>query len=63
MVNLLSKKIGSFISDCLITGFYRENKAVVLAVRDKKVTNGSLLAWKNYYYLNKAKTGRWSSME
>ena len=44
VVNLLSKKIGSFISDCLITGFYRENKAVVLAVRDKKVTNGSLLA-------------------
>ena len=38
-----AKKIGPFISDCLITGFHRENKAVVLAIPDKKILNGSLL--------------------
>ena len=40
--NLSSKKIGSFISDCLVTGFYKK-KAVVLAVPDKDIPNGSLL--------------------
>ena len=44
VVNLFPKKIGPFISDCLITGFHRENKAVVLAIPDKKILNGSLLA-------------------
>ena len=31
VVNLFPKKIGPFISDCLVTGFYKENKKVVLA--------------------------------
>ena len=44
VVNLSPKKIGPFISDCLVTGFYKENKKVVLAVPDKKVINGTLLA-------------------
>mgnify|MGYP001173364603 FL=1 len=44
VVNLSPKKIGPFISDCLVTGFYKENKAVVLAMPDKKVENGTLLS-------------------
>ena len=44
VVNLSAKKIGSFTSECLITGFYREDKSVVLAVPDKNIKNGSLLA-------------------
>ena len=44
VVNLSPKKIGPFISDCLVTGFYKENKAVVLAVPDKKVKDGTLLS-------------------
>ena len=44
VVNLFPKKIGPFISDCLVTGFYKENKAVVLAVPDKKVKDGTLLS-------------------
>ena len=44
IINLLPKKIGPFISECLITGFYREDKAVVLATPDKEIKNGSLLA-------------------
>lgn len=44
VVNLLPKKIGSFTSECLITGFYRGDKSVVLARADKKIKNGSRLA-------------------
>ena len=44
VVNLFPKKIGPFISDCLVTGFYKENKEVVLAIPDKKVKNGTLLS-------------------
>ena len=43
VVNLPPKKIGPFISECLITGFYKENKTVVLAVPDGKISNGLLL--------------------
>ena len=43
VVNLFPKKIGPFISDCLITGFYREDKAVILATPDKEIEDGSLL--------------------
>ena len=43
VVNFPPKKIGSFISECLITGFYRNDKKVVLAVPDKSISNGSLL--------------------
>ena len=44
VVNFPPKKIGSFISECLITGFYRNDKKIVLAVPDKSISNGSLLA-------------------
>ena len=44
VTNFLPKKIGPFTSDCLITGFYQEDKSVVLVVPDKKILNGSLLA-------------------
>ena len=44
VVNFPPKKIGSFISECLITGFYRNDKKVVLAVPDKSISNGALLA-------------------
>ena len=43
VVNLFPKKIGPFISDCLITGFYREDKTVILATPDKEIEDGSLL--------------------
>ena len=44
VVNFPPKKIGSFTSECLITGFYRNDKKVVLAVPDKPISNGALLA-------------------
>ena len=44
VVNLESKMIGSFSSECLITGFYRNDKKVVLSTPDKKIKNGSRLA-------------------
>ena len=44
VVNFSPKKIGSFISECLITGFYKNVNEVVLAVPDKTVPNGVLLA-------------------
>ena len=43
VVNFNPKKIGPFISECLVTGFYKNNKDVVLASPDKKIPNGSLL--------------------
>ncbi len=43
VVNLNPKKIGSFISECLITGFYHSEQEVVLAIPDKKIKNGSRL--------------------
>ena len=44
VVNFLQKKIGPFMSECLVTGFYADNKNVVLAVPDKKLKNGTRLA-------------------
>ena len=43
VVNFPPKQIGPFISECLITGFYKKDSSVVLAVPDKEVPNGSLL--------------------
>ena len=43
VVNLEPKKIGPFISDCLVTGFYINDKSVVLASADRKVQNGTRL--------------------
>lgn len=40
VVNFPPKKIGPFISECLICGFYREDGSVILAVPDKSVPNG-----------------------
>ena len=44
VVNLAPKKIGPFISDCLITGFYNQDKSVILAKPDREIPNGSLLS-------------------
>ena len=43
VVNFPPKRIGPFISECLITGFYREDGTVILAVPDKPVANGAKL--------------------
>ena len=43
VVNFPPKQIGPFISECLVTGLYRENGEVVLAVPDTKVQNGARL--------------------
>ena len=43
VVNFPAKRIGPFVSECLITGFYREDGTVILAVPDKPVPNGAKL--------------------
>jgi len=44
VVNFPPKRIGPFMSECLVTGFIREDASVVLAVPDKPANNGSKLA-------------------
>jgi tRNA-binding protein len=43
VVNFPSKQIGPIKSQCLVTGFYRADGAVVLAVPDQAVHNGAKL--------------------
>ncbi len=43
VVNFPKKQIGPFMSECLVTGFYRQDGAVVLAVPDLPVPNGAKL--------------------
>ncbi len=44
VVDFPAKKIGPFMSECLVTGFIREDAGIVLAVPDKPANNGSRLA-------------------
>lgn len=43
VVNFPPKQVGPAISECLITGFYRSDGAVVLAVPDGEVDPGARL--------------------
>ncbi len=43
VTNFPPKQIGPFMSECLVTGFYRDDGSVVLAVPDKEVANGAKL--------------------
>lgn len=43
VVNFPPKQIGPIQSECLITGFYREDGSVILAVPDQPMANGSKL--------------------
>lgn len=43
VVNFPPKQIGPMMSECLVTGFYRDNGAVVLCVPDRQVPLGAKL--------------------
>lgn len=43
VVNFPPKQIGPFRSECLITGFARDDGAIVLAVPDQALPNGAKL--------------------
>lgn len=43
VVNFPAKRIGPFLSECLITGCYRPDGTVILVMPDKPVENGAKL--------------------
>lgn len=44
VVNIPPKQIGTFMSEFLIVGFYRDDGSVILAVPDKSIPDGAKLA-------------------
>ena len=44
VVNFPPKQVGPVLSECLVTGFHREDGSVVLAVPDADVPDGARLA-------------------
>lgn len=43
VINFPPKHIGPFISECLVTGLYRDDGSVVLAIPEQPVQNGARL--------------------
>lgn len=43
VVNFPPKQIGPVMSECLVTGFYKEDGSVVLAVPDQPISDGARL--------------------
>jgi tRNA-binding protein len=43
VVNFPPKQVGPIMSEFLLTGFYREDKSVVIAIPEREVPNGAKL--------------------